>query len=395
MTLALPPRLTVLAVLLAGCPAYPVMSGAAESETGSSSSDDDGPPGGVPTGTDTDDAPGPGTTGEATSTGSSTGSVGVEVCGDGIVDPGEGCDEGAANGPYAACTDECEPNVCGDGHVFLGVEGCDEGAGNVDTGYCRSDCQLGVCGDGFLLAGLEACDAGGANGPTYGQCDSTCTINRCGDGELDVGFEECDEGALNGSGGGGEMGVAGCDSDCGFAGRRIFLSSQTFTGAMGTRAGADLACETMAYAAGLRHSERYKALLADTSGAPNDFVVVEPADDRPFILPTGLVLAASYPDLLKAGPGAGVTTTELGEVLYDKKVWTNVNPFGGAYLENAASTCASWNSADAIHSARAGYNAVAPGDAAALAEWKFKKQWLSFSNELCNLSLRIYCIEAS
>ena len=117
MTLALPPRLTVLTVLLAGCPAYPVMSGAAESETGSSSSDDDGPPGGIPTGTDTDDAPAPGTTGEATGTESSTGSVGVVVCGDGVVDPDEGCDDGVGNGPNAACTDACQPNVCGDGDV--------------------------------------------------------------------------------------------------------------------------------------------------------------------------------------------------------------------------------------------------------------------------------------
>ena len=378
MTLALPPRLTVLAVLLAGCPAYPVMSGAAESETGSSSSDDDaGPPGGVPTGTDTDDPPGPDTTGEATSTGASTGSVGAVVCGDGVVDPEEGCDEGVGNGPNAACTDACQPNVCGDGDVHAGVEACDEGADNVDTGYCRSDCQLGVCGDGFVFAALEVCDAGKANGPIYGQCDANCTINRCGDGELDVGLEECDEGEQNGPGGDGE--VAGCGLDCGFSGRRIFLSSQFFTGAMGTRAGADLACETMAYAAGLRHSERYKALLADVSGAPNDFVVVDPQDDRPFILPTGLVLAASYPALLKSGPGAGVTTTELGEIVYDTPVWTNVNPFGDAYLADPASTCASWNSADKLHSARVGYNAVAPGDAAALAEWKVKKQWLSHS----------------
>jgi hypothetical protein len=189
--------------------------------------------------------------------------------------------------------------------------------------------------------------------------------------------------------------MAGCDLDCGFAGRRIFLSSQLFTGAMGTRAGADLACETMALAAGLRHSERYKALLADASGAPNDFVAADPQDDRPFILPTGLVLAASYPDLLKSGPGDGVTTTELGEILYDTLVWTNVNPFGDAYLEDPASTCASWNSADKLHSARVGINAVTPGDAAALAEWKAQRQWLSFSTEPCSEPYRIYCVEAS
>ena len=393
MTMTLRVRVTSVATLLAGCPAYPVTPDAAES--GSSSTGDDSPPDGVPTGTDSNGPPGPETTDDSTSTGDSSGTVPVELCGDGILDPGEGCDEGPTNGPYAACTDACQVNVCGDGHVHLGVEGCDEGAGNVDTGYCRSDCQLGVCGDGFLLARLEACDAGDANGPEFGQCDANCTINRCGDGELDVGFEECDEGELNGVGGGGEMGMVGCDLECGFAGRRIFLSSQTFTGDMGTRAGADLACETMAYAAGLRHSERYKALLADAGGGPNDFVEAGPQDDRPFILPTGLMLAASYADLIASGPGAGVTTTELGEILYDTKAWTNVGPFGDAYLGDPASTCGSWTSADKLRSARVGSNAVAPGDEAALAEWEAKKQWLSHSTWPCHQAFRIYCIEAS
>ena len=163
---------------------------------------------------------------------------------------------------------------------------------------------------------------------------------------------------------------------------------------MGTRAGADLACQAMADAAGLRHSERYRALLADASGAPNDFVYVDPQDERPFILPTGPVLAASYPDLLQSGPGAGVTTTELGEVLYERKVWTNVNPFGDAYLKEPASTCAGWNSADMLDSARVGYNAVAPGDPVALAEGQVKKRWPSFANERCANLYRIYCIEA-
>ena len=390
MTMPLTPRLPLLTVLLAGCPAYPVVDVPA-SESSSSTGDAD-PPDGVPTGTDADSSPVASTTDEA-STGDSSGAV--TLCGDGIADPGEGCDDGVANGPNATCTGACQLNVCGDGDVLAGVEACDEGAENVDNGYCRSDCQLGVCGDGFVFAALEECDAGAANGPVFGQCDTNCTINRCGDGELDVGFEECDAGELNGSGQGGEMGLAGCDIDCGFAGRRIFLSSQTFTGDMGTRAGADLACETMASTAGLRHSERFKALLADAEGAPNDFVAADPQDDRPFILPTGLVLANSYTDLIDSGPGAGVTSTELGEILYERVVWTNVNPFGDAYLKSPASTCGSWTSADPFESARVGYNAVAPGDAAALAEWKSKKQWLSFSLEGCSESFRIYCIEAS
>ena len=59
------------------------------------------------------------------------------------------------------------------------------------------------------------------------------------------------------------------------------------------------------------------------------------------------------------------------------------------------STCAGWNSADALKSARVGISAVAPGDAAALAEWKAQKHWLSFKGVNCENELRIYCIEAT
>jgi len=115
---------------------------------------------------------------------------------------------------------------------------------------------------------------------------------------------------------------------------------------------------------------------------------------RPFILPGGLIVAASYPELIKLGPGEGVTTTELGEMLFKKMVWTNINPAGDAYLEDPASTCAEWSSADKLKSARAGINAVAPGDAAALAEWKANKRWLSAGSLSCSAPYRIYGIEA-
>jgi len=397
MTMTRIHRTCSLALLLAGCKAYPVVPEMEETDASSSSSDGDAPPGAIPTSTDGDGASEPGTSGEgssqaSTSADASTGPTGT--CGDGVQDPGEGCDAGADNGPYAACTDLCQHNVCGDGRVLAGVEGCDEGPANVDDGYCRSDCQLGVCGDGFVFAPVEACDAGEANGPVYGQCDEQCSINRCGDGELDEGFEECDAGEYNGTKRGGEVGLAGCDLDCGFAGRRIFLSSQKFTGDMGTRAGADLACQTMANEAAFPRWDRFRALLADSDGGPNDFVLPDP-EGRPFILPTGLILAADYPALLQSGPGAGVTTTELGETLYKQQVWTNLDPFGDAYLVDPASTCAEWSSAADAKSARGGYNAIPPGDAAALAEWKSKKQWFSYANLNCVKSYRIYCIEAS
>ncbi len=337
--------------------------------------------------TPTSDAPTePGSTSttspESTSTGTLDNTSLVDPgppCGDGIQGPGEGCDAGDANDDYGKCTTTCQLNVCGDGHVLLGTEACDEGSNNVDTGYCRTNCELGTCGDGFLLAGLEECDAGPGS-EAYGECDASCEINRCGDGQLDPGFEECDAGINNGSGG--ELGNVGCDLDCGFAGRRLFLSSQIFDGDLGTRAGADLACQNMAAAAKLPHPDRFRALLADAEVGPADFVEDDP-DGRPFILPSGLVLANSYADLIKNGPGDGVTMTETGQPLNKLRVWTNLNVAGTAYLKNVSSTCASWSSNDNAESARNGLNAPAPNDAAALAEWRAAKHWLSFTDLNC------------
>ncbi|HEY0134765.1 MAG TPA: hypothetical protein VGB85_11810, partial [Nannocystis sp.] len=59
------------------------------------------------------------------------------------------------------------------------------------------------------------------------------------------------------------------------------------------------------------------------------------------------------------------------------------------------STCAGWTSAELTKAARIGLNAPPPGDAAALAEWKAGKQWLSLKNRPCQTANRLYCIEAT
>jgi hypothetical protein len=341
-----------------------------------------------PTSTGADESMG---TSPGSSTGEpvTTGTTGEPVCGNGMIDPDEGCDDGAANSDYAACNAVCQPNVCGDGDLHIGVEACDEGSANVDTGFCRSDCALNVCGDGFLFVGAEECDSGEANGPTYGGCDDACTINRCGDGELDAGDEECDDGERNGSSGG-DGGMAGCGLDCGFSGRRLFLSSQFFNGDMGSRAGADLACQNMAAAAGLLHATSYRALLGDSLASANTMF----ADDTsglPFIDPSGMILAASYPELIELGPGMGVTTTETGEIVHYARVWTNLGPFGDAYLLDPEHTCGDWTSATLTKSARAGHNAVMDDD---VPEWQAGRHWLSYETRTCAKQARIYCVEA-
>ena len=111
-------------------------------------------------------------------------------CGDGQVDGGEECDDGAANADDAACTLGCKTAVCGDALVLQGVEGCDDG--NVDAGDgCDEACQLESCGDG-KVQGMEECDDG--NAADDDACLNTCTNAVCGDTVVFTGMEACDDG---------------------------------------------------------------------------------------------------------------------------------------------------------------------------------------------------------
>ena len=118
------------------------------------------------------------------------------VCGDGVIEGGEGCDDGDAVGSDG-CSGLCqieigwvcsgEPSVCnetcGNGATDAG-ETCDDG-NTVNWDGCSAACQLEpgwdcsgascvpVCGDG-LLVGDEACDDGNAG--SGDGCDATCEV---------------------------------------------------------------------------------------------------------------------------------------------------------------------------------------------------------------------------
>ena len=159
------------------------------------------------------------------------------VCGNSVVEDGEGCDEGGLNGQYGHCSADCKTKLrCGDKIVTEPQEVCDEGsAKNGYYGHCKSDCSgLGErCGDGTVQVedcvctqekiddGLcstvgdylsrcvpvnEVCDDGTANG-TWGKCNETCTaVLTCGDGIV-TSPEVCDDGSFNGF-------YNHCKSDC-------------------------------------------------------------------------------------------------------------------------------------------------------------------------------------
>jgi cysteine-rich repeat protein len=76
----------------------------------------------------------------------------VGGCGDGIVDPGETCDDGNSdNGD--GCTAACGAPRCGDGVTSPG-EGCDDGNDRDDDG-CLAGCVRAACGDGSVNGAPE------------------------------------------------------------------------------------------------------------------------------------------------------------------------------------------------------------------------------------------------
>jgi choice-of-anchor A domain-containing protein len=120
-------------------------------------------------------------------------------CGDGIVHPGETCDDGNTSNTDA-CLNSCEPATCGDGYTGPG-EACDDGnASNTDA--CLTSCEIAECGDGYTGPG-EACDDGNTN--NNDACTNDCDAAICGDGITGPG-EACDDGNTNQG--------DGCTDDC-------------------------------------------------------------------------------------------------------------------------------------------------------------------------------------
>jgi len=114
------------------------------------------------------------------------GNFSLSVCGDGVLDAGESCDDGnTTNGDGCSSTCELE-SVCGNG-ILEGNEVCDDG-NTTDGDNCSSTCDAeNFCGDGVLNTS-EACDDG--NTTNGDGCSSTCELESLAINEYDIAFTE-------------------------------------------------------------------------------------------------------------------------------------------------------------------------------------------------------------
>ena len=166
----------------------PTTGGSAETATGSStggSSGAESSSGAVQTSTGEPGSSSGG--GDSSSSGgdSSTGAPGV--CGDGMPDPGEACDDGNADNTDA-CVGSCVAAKCGDTFVQAGVEVCD--GNNLPNATCGADCKSS-CTKDFGDCNAMAADGCEATLPSdnnnCGKCGMVCGGNTKCSGGLCVG----------------------------------------------------------------------------------------------------------------------------------------------------------------------------------------------------------------
>lgn len=349
-----------LLMLPGGCSEAPLRGGPDLGGT-SSTGDSSGPaaPGG-PGGSDeppTTGSPSETSTTDATASSSTSGAP-APFCGDGILDPGEACDNGPANS---------------------------------DNAFCTVDCLLNFCGDGKLFVGWELCDEGDANSDDYGSiCDAQCDPGaRCGDHILQP-AEQCDLGADNGGPTGDDQGIL-CDASCKSKALRAFVTSQPFTGDLGGLDGADNKCRDAASAAGLSQPHRFHAYLSTPDSSANDRFPGLMAEALPYVLVTGKKLSDSHAKLIAEGPqGEGLSITEFGTSLYDEPVATNTSPSGDRYSPDQH--CLAWTSADPLLKARVGL--TYPSEPEDLPSWLADGGWTSWLTRKCEKpQLHLYCLE--
>jgi cysteine-rich repeat protein len=314
-------------------------------------------------------------------------------CGNGSLDDGEVCDDGANNSPdnayhageaatapcNSSCTGKvpycgdgvCEPDeentiscpddgcvaACGNGAVEAG-ETCDDGNGE-NTDACLDTCQPATCGDGFVQDGVEATNTDA--------CVSMCKAATCGDGLVWAGMEDCDDGNAD------ETDT--CDTACKeVIHRKVFISSTPTTGSMLGLPGADLKCQTFADVAGLPGT--YKAWLSDANEGPADRF--DTSFTGVYELLDGNIVAHGWADLTDGSLMHAINVTQNKSEL-GTGVWTNTTPSGTPL---GANHCSNWGSANV---ALKGSYGLSPANDTTWTESK--------ETALCSGSNSLYCFE--
>lgn len=207
--------------------------------------------------------------------------------------------------------------------------GCFNPIGSVDSEATSTEMSSGP-------EGSTSTSTGGSISTSLDEMNSSSSsssVESCGDGQIQDG-EECD-------------GVEGCSAECTKEFRRVFVTSEVFTGNLGGIAGADQKCQTAAEKASL--PGKYRAWISSPDGSPADqftrsLVPYQQIDET--------VIASDWEDLVDGTLLAGIFLTELGGppqkgattscMLDGAFVWSNTKETGDAWPD--ADHCGGWSS---------------------------------------------------
>ena len=289
--------------------------------------------------TDTEGTLNPTTSGGVDTTDTMPGSL----CGNGVVEPGEECDDGN-DYPYDACRETCMIAYCGDHVVQDWVEDCDDGMDGDDNDGCSDQCMGPVCGDGIVDFPEECDDANNKNND-------------------------------------------GCENDCRWTRRIIFVTSKLYTGNMGGLLGADNECNELAQDAKNGPLPGfYRAWLSTSNESPNtrmfesDFRYARSDPDRTLI-------AHSWKDLIGGAEFGPINFNEHGELqpptlnnLECGKTMVHTNTEASGDLFDTDTDCVGWTST--LGSSLVGSFA------------KGKTGWTeACMGETCKIWAPIYCVQ--
>lgn len=294
-------------------------------------------------------------------------------CGDGIVQLGEACDEGAGNSESGHCTQACQIAACGDGLQELGVEECDEGALNSDAGACTTGCRRAFCGDALVQTGVEACDAGGDNGDDRA-CTSACQAAVCGDGLILAEVETCDDAN--------DLPWDGCHR-CGDV-RVAFMTRDAWIAEdIGGTAGANDKCMTAAVDASFPGTFRAWISAGDADWPIHARYNVALESYAGAIVRTdGVEFSAGWNVLLTEGAAATLNHDEYRDLIpATDAAWTNTQDSG--YAVNYAKDCSDWAEGPFFP----GSGVVgSPNDA---------DHWTEAADASCGAAHHVYCFQVA
>jgi len=127
-----------------------------------------------------------------------------QLCGNGVINPGEQCDDGDSNSDFGACLTTCQTAYCGDGWIYAAQEQCDKNNfGYPDPRDPQTCTKLGFDGGTLLCTAGCRFDTAGC-GPTFTPVatvvqtltpSSTSTPTpgtSCGNGLIEAG-ETCEQ----------------------------------------------------------------------------------------------------------------------------------------------------------------------------------------------------------